>query len=59
VDKIIEIKTDIKIEETVYLHAPIWFIKYEYKGKDYRLIMDGATGTAIKGDIPSAGFGIL
>jgi hypothetical protein len=59
VDKIIEIKTDIKIEETVYLHAPVWFIKYEYKGKDYHLIMDGATGTAIKGDIPSAGFGIL
>jgi hypothetical protein len=59
VDKIIEIKTDIKIEETVYLHAPIWFIKYEYKGKDYHLIIDGATGMAIKGDIPSTGFGIL
>jgi hypothetical protein len=59
VDKIIEIKTDIKIEETVYLHAPIWFVKYEYKGKDYHLIIDGATGMAIKGDIPSTGFGIL
>jgi hypothetical protein len=59
VDKIIEMKTEIKIEETVYLHAPIWFIKYEYKGKDYQLIVDGATGVAIKGDIPSAGFGIL
>jgi hypothetical protein len=59
VDKIIEMKTEIKIEETVYLHAPIWFIKYEYKGKDYQLIIDGATGVAIKGDIPSAGFGIL
>jgi hypothetical protein len=59
VDKIIEMKTEIKIEETVYLHAPIWFIKYEYKGKDYQLIVDGATGVAIKGDIPSTGFGIL
>ena len=59
VDKIIEMKTEIKIEETVYLHAPIWFIKYEYKGKDYRLIIDGATGVAIKGDIPSRGFGML
>lgn len=59
VDKIIEMKTEIKIEETVYLHAPIWFIKYEYKGKDYQLIIDGATGVAIKGDIPSTGFGIL
>ena len=59
VDKIVEMKTEIKIEETVYLHAPIWFMKYEYKGKDYQLIVDGATGVAIKGDIPSAGFGIL
>jgi hypothetical protein len=59
VDKLIEFKTEIKIEETVYLHAPLWFIKYEYKGKGYQLIVDGATGVAIKGDIPQAGFGIL
>jgi DNA-directed RNA polymerase subunit RPC12/RpoP len=59
IDKVVDFKTEIKIEEIVYLHAPIWFIKYEYKGKTYGLIIDGATGTAIKGDIPSAGFGIL
>ncbi|MGA3191292.1 MAG: hypothetical protein ABSD73_02120 [Candidatus Bathyarchaeia archaeon] len=59
VDKIVDMKTDVKIEGAVYLHAPLWFIKYEYKGKDYQLIVDGATGTAIKGDIPPAGFGIL
>ncbi len=59
VDKIIEFKTEIKIVETVYLHAPLWFIKYEYKGKDYQLVVDGATGVTIKGDIPPAGFGIL
>jgi hypothetical protein len=59
VDKIIEIKTDLKIEETVYLHAPIWFIKYDYKGKVYQLLIDGATGTVINGDIPAKGFGIL
>ena len=59
VDKIVEITTETKIEETVYLHAPIWFIKYDYKGKVYQLIIDGATGTVIKGDIPAKGFGIL
>jgi hypothetical protein len=59
VDKIVEIKSDIKISQTVYLHAPIWFIKYDYKGKAYQLIIDGSTGTVIKGDIPSTGFGIL
>jgi len=59
VDRIIEIKNEIKIDQTVYLHAPIWFIKYQYKGKTYQLVMDGATGTVIKGDIPSTGFGIF
>jgi DNA-directed RNA polymerase subunit RPC12/RpoP len=59
VDKIIEIKNKIKVDQTVYLHAPIWFIRYEYKGKIYKLTIDGATGTAIKGDIPPASFGIL
>jgi hypothetical protein len=59
VDKIVEMKTDLKVQESVYLHAPLWFIKYEYKGKDYQLIVDGATGTPVMGDIPSAGFGIL
>lgn len=59
VDKIVDMKTEVKVQETVYLHAPLWFVKYEYKGKDYQLIVDGATGTAVKGDIPPAGFGIL
>ena len=59
VDKIIEIKNEIDVKQVVYLHAPIWFVKYEYKGKAYQLLIDGATGTTIKGDIPSAGFGIL
>ncbi|MEM3673699.1 MAG: hypothetical protein QW468_05725 [Candidatus Bathyarchaeia archaeon] len=59
VDKVIEIKKEIIVSQAVYLHAPIWFIKCEYKSKTYQLIIDGAEGTVIKGDIPAAGFGIL
>lgn len=59
VDRVIEMKNEIKIDQTVYLHAPIWFVKYEYKGKTYQLLIDGATGTVLKGDIPSTGFGIF
>lgn len=59
VDKIIEIKNEINVKQTVYLHAPIWFTKYEYKGKLYQLLLDGATGSAIKGDIPTGSFGLL
>ena len=59
VDRIIEMKNEMEINQVVYLHAPIWFVKYEYKGKAYQLLIDGATGNAIRGDIPSTGFGIL
>ncbi len=59
VDRIIEMKNEVEINQVVYLHAPIWFVKYEYKGKVYQLLIDGATGNAIKGDIPSTGFGIF
>jgi len=56
VDRIIEISTQLDLKQMVYLHAPIWFIKYEYKGKTYQLIIDGATGMALKGDIPPTKF---
>jgi len=59
VDKIVEIKTEVDVKQVVYLHAPIWFVKYEYQSNAYQLIIDGATGTALKGDIPSSKFGLL
>jgi hypothetical protein len=59
VDKIAEFKSVMKITQTSYLHAPIWFVKYNYKDKRYQLWIDGATGTTIKGEIPSTGFGII
>jgi hypothetical protein len=59
VDRIIEIKTDFDIGKAVYLHAPIWFIIYEYEGERYQIFLDGSTGAVIKGDIPATKFGIF
>ncbi len=59
IDKIIEMKTEFDAGASVYLHAPIWLVVYEYKGQRYRIWLDGATGTVIKGDIPSAKFGLI
>jgi hypothetical protein len=56
VDRIVEMTTEVTVEQMVYLHAPIWFIRYEYKGNAFQLMIDGATGVALKGDIPSARF---
>jgi hypothetical protein len=54
VDRIIEMKTEVKPDQVVYLHAPVWFVKYDYKGNTYHLLIDGTSGSSIKGDIPSA-----
>ena len=59
IDKVIEMKNEVKVNQAVYLHVPIWFVKYEYKGQAYQLLIDGATGATVKGDIPSTKFGIL
>ncbi len=56
IDKIVETATTIDLKQMVYLHAPAWFIKYEYKGNNYQMIVDGATGMVLKGDIPSSKF---
>jgi hypothetical protein len=49
-------KTTIDVKQVVYLHAPIWFVKFEYKGNAYQMLVDGTAGTVIKGDIPSSRF---
>lgn len=59
VDKIIEVKTDFEVEDAVYLHVPVWFIVYEYKQERYHILLDGASGNVIKGDIPSVKFGVI
>ncbi len=56
IDKIVEATTTVNLEQMVYLHAPVWFIKYEYKNNNYQMIVDGATGAVLKGDIPSSKF---
>jgi hypothetical protein len=56
VDRIVEAATTLTLKQMVYLHAPVWFIKYEYKGNSYQLLLDGSKGMALKGDIPTSKF---
>jgi hypothetical protein len=53
IDRIVEVYTTINLKQMVYLHAPVWFVRYEYKGNIYQLIIDGSSGSVLKGDIPS------
>jgi hypothetical protein len=59
VDKIVDIKTNFEVSETSYLHAPVWFLTYAYKDKRYQVLLDGASGQVIKGDLPGEDFKLI
>jgi hypothetical protein len=56
VDRVVEATTTVTPTQMLYLHAPVWFVRYEYKGNNYQLLIDGAKGMVLKGDIPNSKF---
>jgi hypothetical protein len=58
-DRIIDIKTNFDVSGTYYLHAPVWFLGYDYRGKRFQVIMDGASGQTITGDLPGENFNLI
>jgi hypothetical protein len=56
IDRVVEATTTLTLDQIVYLHAPVWFMRYEYKGNNYQMLIDGAKGMVLKGDIPNAKF---
>jgi DNA-directed RNA polymerase subunit RPC12/RpoP len=56
IDRLVEETTTVDLKQMLYLHAPVWFIKYEYKGNSYQMLIDGAKGMVLKGDIPNSKF---
>jgi hypothetical protein len=59
VDRIMEITTNLELKGTYYLHSPVWFVTYVYKNSRYQVMLDGATGDVIKGDLPKEDFKLL
>ncbi len=59
VDTIEDAQTTIGLKDSEFLHAPIWFSSYEYRGRTFQILIDAASGEVIRGDIPppSGGFG--
>lgn len=59
VDRIVDIKTDLNVSGTYYLHAPVWFVTYTYRDSRYSVLMDGSSAEVIKGDLPSENFKLI
>lgn len=52
VDEFASIKHNVNIEDIEFVHAPIWRVDFIYGSRDYQMLMDGGSGTVIRGDIP-------
>ncbi len=59
VDQVTKFDTTFNVEKPTYIHAPLWFIQYEYKGKSYNAIIDGSSGSVIRADIPQTDFKMI
>lgn len=59
VDRVVDIKTDLDVKGTYYLHSPVWFIAYGYKNSRHQVLLDGASGEVIKGDLPNEDFKLI
>jgi hypothetical protein len=53
-DTFSRLETRIDFKDTEFIHVSAWFITYQYRGRTYSLILDGATGEDIKAEIPQA-----
>ena len=59
VDQVTQFNTSFSVDKPTYLHAPLWFIQYEYKGKSYNAIIDDSSGSMIRADIPQVDFKMI
>jgi len=42
-----QLQTEVDVSESELLHAPIWFVRYDYKGHKITLVIDGNSGDVI------------
>ncbi len=42
-----QLQTEVDVSESELLHAPIWFVSYDYKGHKIVLVIDGNSGNVI------------
>src|SRR5207249_11760408 len=58
VDIVEDARTETVVKGAEFLHAPIWLAGYTYREREYRIVLDAASGDIVRGDIPSPSGGI-
>jgi hypothetical protein len=51
-DSIDKLNTTFEVDEVEFVHAPVWTVRYTFKGQDYEVLVDGGSGDIITGEVP-------
>lgn len=57
--ELLDCLTTVKTKRATYLHVPLFIVRYRYKGKLYKVALDGADGIVLKAELPLALLGRL
>ena len=44
--------SDVDVGDPLYVHAPLWLVRYSFNDKDYKVAIAGDSGKVLKGEIP-------
>lgn len=50
--KLVRCDSKIEMYNPIYVHAPLWQVRYKFKNKVYKVSIIGDSGTILKGEIP-------
>lgn len=52
VNKLVRCDSQIQMYNPIYVHAPLWQVRYKFKNKVYKVSVMGDSGTILRGEIP-------
>ncbi len=52
VNRLVRCDSQIRVQKPIYVHAPLWQVRYTFKNQVYKISIIGDSGTICKGEIP-------
>ncbi|MHA1110851.1 MAG: hypothetical protein ACTSRE_07085 [Promethearchaeota archaeon] len=50
--RLVRCDSDVDVGDPLYVHAPLWLVRYSFNDKDYKVAIAGDSGKVLKGEIP-------
>jgi hypothetical protein len=50
--RLVRCDSKVTVQDPLYVHAPLWLVRYSFNDKDYKVAIAGDSGKVLKGEIP-------